>query len=500
MKYKSSRGEHPLVSGAEAIKMGISPDGGLFVPKYIPHWGSRQFDNMAGASYQERSLPIMRAFLSDFSDDEIMDCINNAYNRENFDNREIAPLVKLEPGIYIQELWHGPTAAFKDMALQILPQLLINSARKTGEKAEIVILVATSGDTGKAALEGFKDVVGTKIVVFYPDEGVSEIQKLQMMTQEGSNVHVAAVSGNFDDAQNGVKRIFADEEFAGRLLENGQKLSSANSINWGRLLPQIIYYVTAYLGLRDSKAITEADSINIVVPTGNFGNILAAYYATRMGVPVNKLICASNANNVLSDFIHTGIYDRRREFKKTLSPSMDILISSNLERLLFEINGHDAGKVASWMEELRNKGSYEVDSDTLGAIQKMFWGDFCSDEETLAAIRQIWNKHNYLIDTHTAAAVNVYQKYRAQTGDKTLSVIASTASPYKFARSVAQAVLKPELIKDKNEFELMKLLAQQTGVAIPAGLQDLEEKEIRHHSLCSREGMEAMLASFLGLK
>ncbi|MDD3880222.1 MAG: threonine synthase [Syntrophomonas sp.] len=499
MKYESSRGKYHSVTAAEAIKMGISPDGGLFVPESIPHVDDKPLTAMASGSYQEKAFHIIRQFLSDFSDDEIKSCINGAYNQDNFDMEKIAPLVKLDTAVYIQELWHGPTAAFKDMALQILPHLLTISAHKTGEKAEIVILVATSGDTGKAALEGFKDVEGTKIIVFYPDEGVSEIQKRQMLTQEGNNVYVAAVRGNFDDAQNGVKRIFANDGFAARLLQNGQKLSSANSINWGRLLPQIVYYVAAYLELKVTGVVGEAQSVNIVVPTGNFGNILAAYYASRMGLPAKRLICASNANNILTDFIRTGIYDRQRKFEKTISPSMDILISSNLERLLFEVTGHDARRVVSWMEDLKNRGRYEIDTATRNAVKDIFWADFCTDEETIATIRDIWRERSYLLDTHTAVAVNVYQKYRSETGDKTISIIASTASPFKFASSVAQAVLEPEEMRGKDEFELMKLLSQHTGVAIPAGLQELDRREIRHHSVCSQQGMEEMVMSFLQL-
>lgn len=499
MKYESSRGKYHSVTAAEAIKMGISPDGGLFVPESIPHLDDKQLTAMASGSYQEKAFHIIRQFLSDFSDDEIKSCIDGAYNQDRFDNERIAPLVKLDTGVYIQELWHGPTAAFKDMALQMLPQLLTSSARKTGEKAEIVILVATSGDTGKAALEGFKDVAGTKIIVFYPDEGVSEIQKRQMLTQEGNNVYVAAVRGNFDDAQNGVKRIFSNEEFAARLLQNGQKLSSANSINWGRLLPQIVYYVAAYLELKATGILGEAESINIVVPTGNFGNILAAYYASRMGIPVKRLICASNANNILTDFIQTGIYDRQRKFEKTISPSMDILISSNLERLLFEVTAHDARRVVAWMEDLKNRGRYEIDTATRNAVQDIFWADFCTDEETIATIRDIWRERGYLLDTHTAVAVNVYQKYRSETGDKTISIIASTASPFKFASNVAQAVLETEKMRGKDEFELMKLLSQHTDVTIPAGLQELDRREIRHRSVCSQQGMEEMLMSFLQL-
>ncbi|MDD3023943.1 MAG: threonine synthase, partial [Syntrophomonadaceae bacterium] len=373
MKYQSSRGKFNSISAAEAIKMGISPDGGLFVPDYIPELKEKDWQLMESENYQERACRILRYYLGDFSDEEIKNCVYDAYNDESFDDERIAPLAELKPGVYIQELWHGPTSAFKDMALQLLPQLMTTSARKTGDNGEIIILVATSGDTGKAALEGFKDIAGTRIIVFYPEDGVSEVQKRQMITQEGKNVYVAAVSGNFDDAQTGVKNIFADHAFAERLNKQGMKLSSANSINWGRLLPQIVYYISAYVELRAKRKLVSGEPVNIVVPTGNFGNILAAYYASRMGLPVHKLICASNTNKVLDDFIRTGIYDRNRNFEKTISPSMDILISSNLERLLYEITGHDAARVASWMEELKTSGRYEVDAVSLTRIKDLFW-------------------------------------------------------------------------------------------------------------------------------
>lgn len=497
MKYQSSRGKFDSISAAEAIKLGISPDGGLFVPDYIPRLNDNDWQLMEAASYQERACLILRYYLSDFSEEEIKSCVYSAYNKERFDDERIAPLVALSPGVYIQELWHGPTSAFKDMALQLLPQLMTASARKTGESGEIVILVATSGDTGKAALEGFKDVAGTKIIVFYPEDGVSEVQKHQMITQEGKNVYVAAVSGNFDDAQTGVKNIFADQGFADKLLRQGMKLSSANSINWGRLLPQIVYYISAYVDLRAKGVLSGGEAVNIVVPTGNFGNILAAYYASRMGMPVQKLICASNTNKVLDDFIRTGIYDRNRNFEKTVSPSMDILISSNLERLLYEITGHDAVRVAGWMEELKNNGFYEVDAVTLAEVQKIFWSGFCTDEETIKTIRTTWEKQGYLLDTHTSVAVNVYEKYLDESGDSATTIIASTASPFKFGSSVAQAVLHTENISGQDEFALLEQLSAATGISIPEGIKGLEQRPVLHHTLSTREQMLATVAAFL---
>lgn len=499
MKYQSSRGKYKSIDAAEAIKMGISPDGGLFVPDNIPRLPENDLKDMEAWTYQERACHIFKYFLSDFSDAEIKECVYGAYNREHFDDERIAPLVELRPGVYIQELWHGPTSAFKDMALQVLPRLLTVSARKTGESGEIVILVATSGDTGKAALEGFKDVDGTRIIVFYPEDGVSEVQKRQMITQEGNNVYVAAVSGNFDDAQTGVKDIFADRGFKGELARNGIKLSSANSINWGRLLPQVVYYVSAYVDLRARGVAGEGAPINIVVPTGNFGNILAAYYAGRMGVPVNKLICASNLNKVLTDFIQTGIYDRNRDFEKTISPSMDILISSNLERLLYEITGHDAEKVSGWMEELKQQGRYRVDEATLSQVQKLFWSEFCSDAETIATIRDTWEKQRYLLDTHTAVAVNVYKKYLQNNKEPLPTIIASTASPFKFGSSVAQAVLESGLTGDKDEFSILALLAGYTGVKIPEGIKNLEQKPVLHLTVSPRDKMRETVADFLNL-
>jgi len=496
VQYQSSRGIYSAISAAEAITKGISPDGGLFVPDYIPTLDKEILTQMQDWTYQERAAYIMSFFLTDFTEEEISQCVYGVYNFEKFDHEDIVPLIPLNDSVHIQELWHGPTCAFKDMALQILPYLLTVSAGKIGESNEIVILVATSGDTGKAALEGFRDVDGTSIIVFYPEDGVSEVQKRQMVTQEGKNVYVAGVKGNFDDAQNGVKRIFGNKEIIKILAQNNKKMSSANSINWGRLLPQIIYYVSAYVDLCAQGLLGDADKINIVVPTGNFGNILAAFYAGKMGVPVNRLICAANANNVLTDFIKTGVYDRKRKFKKTISPSMDILISSNLERLLYELTGHDSNRVSNWMSELQNKGRYEVDAEIRRQIQEIFWSDFSTDKETIETIRSTWNKYKYLIDTHTAVAVNVHEKYQSKTGDETTTIIASTASPFKFASSVAQAILPEDVCRGHNEFEILEILSEYAGIPIPAGIKNLDKREIRHKAVTTPENMENMVIEF----
>lgn len=497
MKYTSSRGKYSSITAAEAIKMGISPDGGLFVPDCIPKITESVWQKMEGQTYQERACEILSYYLQDFSNEEIRNCVAGAYNTRSFDDERIAPLVRIAAGVYIQELWHGPTGAFKDMALQLLPYLLVASAEKTGEEDEIVILVATSGDTGKAALEGFKDIDRVKIMVFYPQDGVSEVQKRQMITQTGNNVFVAAVEGNFDDAQNGVKKIFTNQSFIETLAQHRMKMSSANSINWGRLLPQIVYYVSAYIDLQASGQVQSGEAINVVVPTGNFGNILAAYYAGQMGVPINRLICASNANNVLMEFIHTGVYDRNRIFAKTISPSMDILISSNLERLLYEITNHDAVAVSEWMEALNNSGKYQVDSASRDKISKLFWADYASDEETRATIRSTWEEDRYLLDTHTAVARNVYEKYVHSTGDKTPTIIASTASPFKFGKSVAEAILKPDLLEGQDEFAILKILSEYTGITIPAGIRDLDQRTVLHKTVSSKEAMGETVLEYL---
>lgn len=499
MKYQSSRGEYSSISAAEAIKMGISPDGGLFVPDFIPALDADIFIKMVNMGYQERASLVMGYYLEGFSPQDIERCVHGAYNSNNFDHQQIAPVVKMKNNVFIQELWHGPTCAFKDMALQILPYLMKTSMQRTGEADEIVILVATSGDTGKAALQGFSDVEGTHIIVFFPNNGVSEVQKLQMVTQEGANVHVAAVCGNFDDAQSGVKNIFTSREYAQLLMQKGLKLSSANSINWGRLLPQIVYYISAYVDLISRGSIQNGEKINIVVPTGNFGNILAAYYAGRMGVPIQKLICASNANNVLTDFIRTGIYDRNRTFEKTISPSMDILISSNLERLLYEMTGHDAVRVSDWMKELKDNGRYQVGEDIQMQIRASFWSSCCSDRETIETIAKTWREDKYLLDTHTAVAVQVYEQYVQETNDNRTAIIASTASPFKFAQSVAEAVLPAEFLIGKREFELLYLLEEHTGITMPPGISGLDKKPVLHNTVCSVKEMKDTVSAFLGI-
>ena len=500
MKYQSSRGQYHAISAAQAIKMGIAPDGGLFVPDYIPVLKSQDFATLQKQDYQARTCTILAYYLDDFTEQEILNCVLSAYNQASFDCTAIAPLHKITPQLFIQELWHGPTFAFKDMALQILPHLMTYSTSKTDEEKEILILVATSGDTGKAALAGFQDVPGTKIVVFYPREGVSEIQRRQMITQEGNNVFVAAVEGNFDDAQSGVKQIFGDQQFVNHLDKKGLKLSSANSINWGRLLPQIVYYISAYMDLCEAGHINIGEAINVVVPTGNFGNILAAFYASKMGIPIHKLICASNANNVLTEFIRSGYYDRNREFKRTISPSMDILISSNLERLLYELTDHDAGTVVQWMEELREKGIYKVNATVQEKLKHLIWADFSPDHETMASIAQVWQEHHYLLDTHTAVAWGVYQRYQQLSGDLTPTIIVSTASPFKFAPSVAEALLGAASLAGKNEFEILSLLSQHTGIKIPTAIKELEQKRILHQTSSSRDGMESTVLKLLGIE
>lgn len=496
--YQSTRGKAEPVSSAEAIKLGIAPDGGLFVPSLPVTLSPEDWEAMADFDYPELAAAVLQKYLTDFTPEEIGRCVTQAYSQERFSSPAVTPLASLGENQYILELWHGPTAAFKDLALQMLPRLLTTSLVKTGEKDEIVILVATSGDTGTAALEGFHDVPGTRIIVFYPDEGVSEIQKRQMVTQEGGNVHVVAVRGNFDDAQSGVKAIFGDIGFSRILAGSGKKLSSANSINWGRLAPQVVYYISSYLQLVKQKEIGFGDAVNVVVPTGNFGNILAAYYARQMGLPIARLICAANSNNVLTDFIRTGVYDRNRTFYKTISPSMDILISSNLERLLFEMTGRDHVRVAGWMQELAETGSYRVDEDTRNKIKQVFYSDFATDQQTMETIRETYQKHNYLLDTHTAVGKFVYGKYREKTGDNTPTVIASTASPFKFCSSVAEALF-PGMTPGQDEFELLRMLAERCSLSVPRGLQGLENRPILHRGKSVPGEMKSVVGETLGV-
>ena len=499
MNFSSTRNNDIKITSAQAIKQGLSEEGGLFVPESFPAVTLDEIAELSQKSYKERAFFVLSKYLTDFTEDELWNCINNAYTKEKFESDTIAPLKEYNDKEYFLELWHGPTSAFKDMALQILPHLLTVSIKKTGETKTVTILVATSGDTGKAALEGFKDVDGTKIMVFYPESGVSQVQQRQMNSQEGNNVCVSGVFGNFDDAQNGVKKIFTDEEYKKVLAENGVVLSSANSINFGRLVPQVVYYFSAYCDLIKNNKIKLGDKINVVVPTGNFGNILAAYYAKRMGLPVNKLICASNSNNVLTDFIKTGVYDKTRDFYLTISPSMDILISSNLERFLYEISGKDAEKTAKYMSELSANGKYEISDDLKAIIADNFYGGFCDDNATKETIKKVFEEKNYLIDTHTAVAKKVYDQYKEETGDETVSVIASTANPYKFVASVLSSV-KEDYNKASDEFSLIDELEAVTGAKIPAPLANLKNKAVRFTDSCKKEDMQKAVSEFLKVK
>ena len=478
VKYISTRSDRAeaqreSLRGAQAIIQGIAPDKGLYVPDAIPALPFKPGD-MVGKTYQEIAFPIVKAFFDDYTDEELKACIDGAYD-EKFEEKEIVPVTEAG-GAYFLELYHGKTAAFKDMALSILPYLLTTATKKEHEDKKICILTATSGDTGKAALAGFADVPGTEIIVFFPNQGVSEVQERQMITQEGENTHVFAIEGNFDDAQTGVKKIFGDPEFREKLAGMGCKLSSANSINIGRLVPQVAYYVYGYVKLIERGVIKDGDPINIDVPTGNFGNILASYYAKCMGIPVAKFICASNQNRILTDFIESGCYDMRREFYLTNSPSMDILISSNLERLLYHFSGDNGEEIRKLMADLSEQKYYTV-SDRIRAGFADFWGGSADVPATNETIGRMYREHGYLIDTHTAVAYKVYEDYVQTTGDKTPTLIASTASAYKFAESVAKAIGLPE---EPNGFRYIDAVARETGVRVPKGLQGLDTKEIRH--------------------
>ncbi len=497
MQYQSTRDKSISVSAAEAIKTGLSAEGGLFVPDSFPSVTMEEIEALSAKSYNERAYFILSKFLTDFTEDELKKCIDSAYTKAKFETDSIAPVYKLNDNTYFLELWHGPTCAFKDMALQILPHLLTTSMKKTNEDKEIVILVATSGDTGKAALEGFKDVEGTRIIVFYPDNGVSEIQKLQMVTQEGNNVSVAAVKGNFDDAQNGVKKIFTDNAYKNLLERNQFKLSSANSINWGRLVPQIVYYFSAYAELIANNEINTGDKINVVVPTGNFGNILAAYYANKMGLPINKFICASNENNVLTDFIKTGIYNKNRDFHATISPSMDILISSNLERFLFDLTDRDDNEIRNLMAKLAKDGIYEVSDAVKEKMQSMFCAGCCDDPKTMETIKKCSEEYDYVIDTHTAVAKSVYDDYVKETGDTTKTIIASTASPFKFNQSVLIALEDHNAVVGKDEFTLLNQLADKSGMKIPKSLYELKDKSVLFDFVCDKDEMQQFVSDFL---
>lgn len=473
MKYYSTRGDQVLEGAAPAIIKGIADDKGLFVPERIPALDI-SFEELSEMKYADVAKLVIGKYFDDFTEKEIAYCVESAYD-EKFDAEDIVPIVSAGDAFFM-ELYHGKTSAFKDMALSILPYLLTTAVKKTGEDKKICILTATSGDTGKAALEGFSDVPGTEIIVFYPEDGVSAVQKAQMVTQEGENTHVFSVRGNFDDAQMGVKKIFNDAEFSEKLSEMGYRLSSANSINIGRLVPQVAYYVYGYAQLVRKGVIEPGNYINVVVPTGNFGNILAAYYAGKMGVPIDRFICASNENKVLTDFINTGRYDARREFHLTNSPSMDILISSNLERLLFELSGNDSSEVASLMKRLDEGKYYEVSSDIRKGLSH-FFGSFADVDETSMTIRKMYKTHGYLMDTHTAVAYKVYRDYMKTSCDARPALIASTASPFKFAGSIAKAIGLEEC---DDEFRYLELLAEKTGLKIPSGLSGLDKKPVRH--------------------
>jgi len=491
--YKSTRGTGKEITASQAILKGLSEDGGLFVPTSIPKLEC-SLDELSRMSYQEVAYQVMSRFLTDFTEEELKQCIAKAYD-EKFDTREIAPLVQKKNAYYL-ELFHGATIAFKDMALSILPHLMTTSAKKNHADKEIVILTATSGDTGKAAMAGFADVPGTKIIVFYPKHGVSPIQEKQMLTQKGENTYVVGITGNFDDAQTGVKKMFNDKELAAELAEAGYQFSSANSINIGRLVPQVVYYVYSYVKLLEKGAIKHGEEINVVVPTGNFGNILAAFYAKQMGIPIGKFICASNENKVLYDFFQTGCYDRNREFVLTNSPSMDILISSNLERLIYRIAGNDAEKNKTMMEALNRDGKYEITEEMKGRLQE-FYGNYASEEETAQTIKNMYEETGYVLDTHTAVAASVYEKYVRETGDTRKTVIASTASPFKFTRSVMNAI--DEKYDSMGDFELVDELSRIGRLPIPRAIEEIRTAPVLHDRVAESSEMPEVVREILGV-
>ena len=491
--YKSTRSNSEPVTASQAILKGLADDGGLFVPESIPSL-TTSLEELSKMSYQEVAYEVMKLFFTDFTEEELKNCIAKAYDKK-FDTTEIAPLVKAD-GAYYLELFHGSTIAFKDMALSILPHLLTTSAKKNNVKNDIVILTATSGDTGKAALAGFADVEGTKIIVFYPKNGVSPIQEKQMVTQKGANTYVVGIKGNFDDAQSGVKAMFNDKELAKKMAQKGYQFSSANSINIGRLVPQVVYYVYSYVKLLANGELTEGEKINIVVPTGNFGNILAAFFAKNMGLPVNKLICASNENKVLFDFFETGKYDRNRDFILTSSPSMDILISSNLERLIYRITGNDAAACKQLMDALSSKGEYSITDDMKKQLAD-FVGGYASEENTKEAIKSLYDKTGYVIDTHTAVASYVCHKYKEDTKDETKTLIASTASPYKFTRSVMNAI--DSKFDAMGDFELVDKLSEISKTDVPNAIEEIRTAKVLHDTVCDKTEMKDTVEKILAL-
>lgn len=491
--YRSTRSDCKPVKASEAILKGLSDDGGLFVPEYIPTL-DKTLEELSEMNYKQVAYEVMKLFFTDYSKEQLMDCIEKAYD-EKFDTDEIAPMAEANDAYYL-ELFHGSTIAFKDMALSILPHLMTTAAKMNQAEHEIVILTATSGDTGKAALAGFANVEGCKIIVFYPKNGVSMIQEKQMVTQKGENTFVVGISGNFDDAQTGVKKIFNDKQMEAELKNKGYQFSSANSINIGRLVPQIVYYVYSYVKLLKEEQIQPKEEINFVVPTGNFGNILAAYYAKNMGIPIHKLICASNDNKVLYDFFETGVYDRNREFVLTSSPSMDILISSNLERLIYQVAGNSSEKNKAFMDALVATGSYEIDETMKQKIQD-FYGNYATETETSEFIKNLYEETGYVLDTHTAVAGAVYEKYKADTKDAHKTVIVSTASPYKFARSVMTSIdMKYDAL---DEFELIDELSKVSNVAVPNAIEEIRNAKILHENFCETENMPTVVKEFLGI-
>ena len=493
LMYQSTRSEGTKVTASQAILKGLADDGGLFVPVSIPKLDV-SLEDISKMTYQETAYEVMKLFFTDFTENELNTCIERAYDSK-FDTKEIAPLVKKSDAYYL-ELFHGATIAFKDMALSILPHLLTTSAKKNNIKNEIVILTATSGDTGKAALAGFADVEGTSIIVFYPKNGVSKIQERQMVTQKGANTKVVGITGNFDDAQSGVKAMFNNKELAKVMDEHGYQFSSANSINIGRLVPQVVYYVYSYTRLLANGDIKAGEKVNFVVPTGNFGNILAAFYAKNMGVPVGKLICASNENKVLYDFFETGVYDRNREFILTSSPSMDILISSNLERLIFRIAGDDAKKTADMMDALKTTGKYTI-TDEMKLKLADFTGGWASEEDTAKEIKRVFDETGYVMDTHTAVASSVYHTYKEKTNDDTKTIIASTASPYKFGTSVMSAIDKK--YEGMDDFALIDELCKTSGVKIPNAVEEIRTAPVLHDTVCETKDMQKTVEKILGL-
>ena len=498
MLFISTRGKVNKVSSAHAIREGLAGDGGLFVPQSFPSFSLEEILLMKSLSYEQCAFKILNCFLTDFTAEELMECATEAYSSEKF-GQDPAPLRKVGEHTDVLELWHGPTMAFKDIALQILPHLMKKAQEKTGSDERIVILAATSGDTGKAALEGFADVQGTEIIVFYPEDGVSPVQKLQMVTQRGNNTKVFGILGNFDDAQRGVKEIFNNTSLETELKDYGWVFSSANSINWGRLVPQITYYFKSYADAVANERIKPGEKVIYSVPTGNFGDILAGYYAKKMGLPVKRFICASNSNNVLTDFINTGVYNRVRKLSKTVSPSMDILVSSNLERLLFDLTENDAAQIAEWMTQLNTAGQYQVSPEVADRVRDLFFAAWVDEQETVATIGRVYNDFEYVLDPHTAVAWRAAQKYRLLSSDDTYVIVLSTASPYKFCKTVLEGIGKGDGIDENNPFDAAKILSEETGLPVPPQVMSLETMPVLHKDVITAEEMAQYIKKTLGI-